>query len=138
MTDRKFENIIIVSDMDGTFFGDKATLVQRNIDAIRYFTQNGGKFTFSTGRVHYNITYSGDGVAALCNCPAICANGSCIYDFETGVTLRETLMDTEAVVEVIRFVNSISPTTGARCSTPYGFITHDLVGLIQKDTCSKP
>ena len=133
MTNKKFENIIIVSDMDGTFFGTGAGVVQRNIDAINYFKQNGGKFTFSTGRVHYNITHSGDGVAELCNCPAICANGSCIYDFETGNTLKETCMDTDAVVEVIRFVNSISPTTGARCSTPYGFITHALVGLIQKD-----
>ena len=133
MTKNKFENIIIVSDMDGTFFGTGATVVQRNVDAISYFKQNGGKFTFSTGRVHYNITHSGEGVAALCNCPAICANGSCIYDFETNKTLKETCMDTRAVVEVIRFVNSISPTTGARCSTPYGFITHDLVGLIQKD-----
>lgn len=133
MTNKKFENIIIVSDMDGTFFGDKATLVQRNIDAINYFTQNGGRFTFSTGRVHYNITYSGDGVSDLCNCPAICANGSCIYDFETETTLKQTYMDTAAVIEAISYVNSISQTTGARCSTPYGFITHDLVGLIQKD-----
>lgn len=133
MTDKKFENIIIVSDMDGTFFGDKATLVQKNIDAIRYFTQNGGKFTFSTGRVHYNITHSGDGVASLCNCPAICANGSCIYDFESNTTLNETYMDTDAVVCAIEYVNQRSATTGARCSTPYGFITHRLVGLIQKD-----
>lgn len=133
MTNKKFENIIIVSDMDGTFFGDKATLVQRNIGAIEYFKQNGGRFTFSTGRVHYNITYSGDGVEQLCNCPAICANGSCIYDFETKTTLKETYMDTSAVVEAIRFVNARSEATGARCSTPYGFITHELVGLIAKD-----
>lgn len=136
MTEKKFENIIIVSDMDGTFFGDKATLVQENLDAIKYFKQNGGKFTFSTGRVHYNITHSGDGVADLCNCPAICANGSCIYDFESRITLKETYMDTSAVVDVISYVGSVSETTGARCSTPYGFITHKLAGLIQKDVAN--
>lgn len=130
---KKFDNIIIVSDMDGTFFGDRATVIQDNLDAIEYFKANGGRFTFSTGRVHYNITYSGEGIEDLCNCPAICANGSCIYDFASKQILRETYMDTDAVVDVIRYVCTVSPSTGARCSTPYGFITHELVGLIQKD-----
>ena len=90
--------------MDGTFFGDKASKVQRNLDAIKYFKENGGKFTFATGRVHYNITYAGDGIAELCNCPAICANGSCIYDFEMGVALHEKYMDTAAVVDKQKFL----------------------------------
>ena len=130
---KKFDNIIIVSDMDGTFFGDKATLVQRNIDAINYFKENGGRITFSTGRVHYNITYAGNGLEKLCNCPAICANGACIYDFESGNVLREVYMNVDDVVRAIKIACEESPTTGERCSTPYGFITHSLTGLIEKD-----
>ena len=34
---KKFENILIASDLDGTFFGSKTHLVERNLEKIKYF-----------------------------------------------------------------------------------------------------
>ena len=45
----KFDGILLCSDWDGTLFDGK-TLKCENIDAIRYFQQEGGKFTFASGR----------------------------------------------------------------------------------------
>ena len=48
---KKFEGILIASDWDGTLCLGSVT--QKNIDAIKYFQENGGKFTICSGR-HYN------------------------------------------------------------------------------------
>ena len=47
----KFENIVIASDLDGTYFATGTKLVERNLERVRYFCENGGHFTFATGRL---------------------------------------------------------------------------------------
>ena len=44
-----FSGYLICSDVNGTISHNTIT-VQKNIDAIKYFTQNGGRFTIATGR----------------------------------------------------------------------------------------
>lgn len=44
-----FDNVVIVSDIDGTFLGAGGKLVERNLTAIRAFQRAGGRFTFATG-----------------------------------------------------------------------------------------
>lgn len=48
---KDFSNILILTDLDGTFFGKHAKIIQRNIDAIEYFKAKGGRFSIATGRV---------------------------------------------------------------------------------------
>lgn len=48
---KKFEGIMICTDLDGTLLSDQCTISKDNLDAIEYFKANGGKFTFITGRV---------------------------------------------------------------------------------------
>lgn len=45
----KFDGILIASDVDGTL-ARGTEISKENMDAIRYFTENGGLFTLSTGR----------------------------------------------------------------------------------------
>lgn len=45
----KFDGILLCSDWDGTLFNGES-LSFENIDAIRYFQLEGGKFTFASGR----------------------------------------------------------------------------------------
>ena len=52
---KKFENIILASDIDGTFIFHGEPLPTVNLEKIRYFIDNGGKFTFSSGRNHIDI-----------------------------------------------------------------------------------
>ena len=45
-----FSDVLLTVDFDRTLTAPDATIPQRNIEAIRYFTENGGKFTVNTGR----------------------------------------------------------------------------------------
>ena len=55
MEKKKFEGILICSDIDGTVFYHEPVLDRRYVPenscrAIKYFQDNGGRFTFATGR----------------------------------------------------------------------------------------
>lgn len=128
-----FDRILIVSDMDGTFLGTGAVLVDRNIKAVEYLKSQGGMFTFATGRVHFNIYRAIPDADKLCNAPAITANGACIFELETNTPIYENPMSLPDVVQAIRLAHKSFPTIGARCSTDYGMLTDELTSLIEKD-----
>ena len=46
----KYDQIVIVSDIDGTFLGTGGQLVARNLAAIEAFKREGGRFTLATRR----------------------------------------------------------------------------------------
>ena len=52
---KRFEKIVIVTDIDGTFISDKEALVERNLAAIEYFKAHGGRFTVASGRAAEHI-----------------------------------------------------------------------------------
>ena len=45
----KFSGYLICSDYDGTF-ATAGQPVQENLEALRHFVENGGRFTLATGR----------------------------------------------------------------------------------------
>ena len=47
----KFDNILIATDLDGTLYENQNFIPQINLDKIKYFTDNGGKFTIATGNL---------------------------------------------------------------------------------------
>ena len=74
----KFSGYLIASDIDGTFVGTSGE-TQGNVQAIKYFTENGGKFTFATGRLASHLLEND--MASLINAPACLANGAAVYDY---------------------------------------------------------
>lgn len=82
----KFDGYLICSDLDGTFRAGADT-VEINSKAIKYFTDNGGKFTFTTGRAisHLRECDFND----IINAPVGVYNGAVIYDFEKEQVLYE-------------------------------------------------
>ncbi len=85
----KFGGYLICSDLDGTF-RNKIDM-KPNIEAVKYFTDNGGMFTFATGRsvphlekLDYNF---------LMNAPACVCNGGAVYDFKNKELLYERYVD---------------------------------------------
>lgn len=133
MENKKFDGIIIVSDMDGTFLGLGARVIPENLEAIQYFKQNGGRFTFATGRTHHNIRKSLGDVNKVANAPAITVNGACVYDFFKNSPALECRMDTEKVIELVCYCREHLGDVALRCSTDYGFMTDKITGLIKKD-----
>ncbi|MBO7275580.1 MAG: HAD family phosphatase [Clostridia bacterium] len=81
-----FDGTLILSDLDGTLLNSSAEISQGNIDAIKYYMDNGGRFSFATGRNYTSMNYFYDTVPA--NAPAVTSNGAVIYDFASGNPLE--------------------------------------------------
>lgn len=78
----KFSDILITADYDRTLTAPDSTIPARNIEAIRYFIENGGAFTVNTGR---SLAMSQTFLKQVpVNAPLLLFNGSAAYDLEAG------------------------------------------------------
>lgn len=85
-----FSGYLICSDIDGTFSVNTKP-VPENMEAVRYFTKNGGKFTMATGRTAAYLKNTE--FFKLINAPACICNGSVVYDYETERVIYEQKED---------------------------------------------
>lgn len=76
----KFDKVLLASDFDGTLNDDSGKTPQCVLDAVTYFTKNGGLFTASTGRTYQGLNRYGH--TKLFNAPALLSNGAMAYDFQ--------------------------------------------------------
>ena len=75
-----FSDILLTVDYDRTLTGPDSVVPARNIEAIRYFMENGGTFTVNTGRSVPMARAFMDTVPV--NAPLLLYNGSAAYDVE--------------------------------------------------------
>ena len=75
---KKFEGLLICTDIDGTLLASDKTISKENLDAIERFKAGGGIFTFITGRMPF--TASNIYEEARANAPYGCINGGGLYD----------------------------------------------------------
>ena len=73
----KFDGVLIATDWDGTFFSNNQ-LYEKNLEAIRRFQSEGGRFTICTGRFYDFIKGFADQV--IPNTYVICYGGAYIVD----------------------------------------------------------
>ena len=73
-----FSDILLTVDYDRTLTAPDSTIPERNIEAIRYFIDNGGAFTVNTGRSVPMTRVFRDKVPV--NAPLLLYNGSAAYD----------------------------------------------------------
>ena len=74
----KFDGILICTDLDGTLLNNDGAISAENLEAIEYFKNEGGSFTFVTGRLPYYSTEAFEAVQP--NVPFGCINGGGLYD----------------------------------------------------------
>ena len=110
----RFDNVFIVSDIDFTFLAKDRSIPKRNLEAIKYFKEEGGCFTFGTGRSHMTLKHSFPNAAELLNAPAIVSNGCYLYDYKTEQMIAPSFLPKELGLKVGRFVLSVLPDTGMR------------------------
>ena len=126
----KFDNIIIISDVDGTFLGKDSRIVPENVEAIEYFTSNGGKFTFISGRNPVEFLSMIPQITKLVNLPVGCCNGIYMYDFNTECSLTDITMDGDALYNVLadycKRADRKTEIFGVHASDFYGFNNNDL------------
>ena len=80
----KFDGVLLASDYDGTLYDSCGIITEEVRRAIRYFTDNGGCFTVSTGRSKQGFhAYSPDYI----NAPVLLANGAMAYDYANDETV---------------------------------------------------
>ena len=80
-----FSDILLTVDYDRTLTGPDSTIPEKNLEAIRYFMENGGTFTVNTGRSIPMIKIFRDIVPV--NAPLLLYNGSAAYDIRTDTML---------------------------------------------------
>ena len=73
-----FDTVLLTVDYDRTLTGPDSTIPQRNLDAIRYFMENGGAFTVNTGRSYLSFIRFLDVIPV--NAPLLLMNGSASYE----------------------------------------------------------
>ena len=84
---KQFEHTLILTDLDGTLLNGRGEISTEDQAAIRYYMENGGRFTVATGRSLKGMEHFFPALAV--NAPAILYNGSVVYDFQTGQDLYE-------------------------------------------------
>lgn len=82
----KFDGVLLVSDYDSTFAVGN-DVPPENLELLRYFEAEGGRFTIATGRTH--CTFRKIRPLVPFNAPVLLANGAVIHDFERDQTLAE-------------------------------------------------
>ena len=81
-----FSDILLTVDFDRTMTAPDSTVPERNLEAVRYFTENGGAFTLNTGR---SIPMANRFLETIpVNVPFLLYNGSAAYDKETGKLIQ--------------------------------------------------
>lgn len=117
-----FSDTLILTDLDGTFFGKKSSLVPRNMEAIERFKAAGGFFTVATGRHFSNIFKPIPGIRELVNAPIVCCNGALLYDVKSSEIISERFIPYEYGKKVVDYIIGHYPTGAIRASTPGGFL----------------
>ena len=77
-----FSDVLLTVDYDRTLTAPDSTIPERNLEAIRYFIENGGIFTVNTGRSVPMTKVFRDIVPV--NAPLLLYNGSAAFDLTTG------------------------------------------------------
>ena len=128
----KFDGIIIVSDIDGTFLGKGSRMVPENVEAIEYFKKEGGAFTIATGREIMNIPSVVPNVGELCNIPVIACNGACIWNAATGEIVHEEFLPEPEISRMADAARMLCPDIQMRISVRGEFWTERLEEMTKK------
>ncbi|GHV10738.1 putative phosphatase [Clostridia bacterium] len=128
-----FNNTLLVSDFDGTFYADSAEAWQKNIDAVEEFKAEGGIFTFATGRDYYSLISVCPDAETIVNAPIIVANGARLYDVKTQKHVIDFPLDTSRLVSILKQVQKSYPDVGIRFSCDRGMVVPELNELIKLD-----
>lgn len=88
-----FSDVLLTVDFDRTLTGPDSVIPPRNLEAIRYFIENGGAFTVNTGRSLPMTKVFRDIVPV--SAPLLLYNGSAAYDPDTHQVLDPALIPLE-------------------------------------------
>ena len=111
---KKFDGVLICTDLDGTLLKKDKSVSKENKEAIEYFKKEGGLFTFVTGRMPYYV----DDIYKKTepNAPFGCINGGGLYDYENKEYLYKELMPRD-VLELVEYIDNMFSGIGIQVCT---------------------
>lgn len=80
---------------------------RENLDAIRYFTEQGGRFAVATGRTQKNCAPYMKGLAI--NTPCIFYNGAALYDWKEQRFIKTRYLESPALPDFVKACMSACP-----------------------------
>ena len=114
---KRFEGMILCSDVDGTLIDEQNKVPKENIEAIAYFQSQGGKFMLATGRIPEAVIPVLDNIRL--DFPCICHNGCSIYDFNKKEYIATTALSKSAEAPT-REIMKLFPESGVEIMTNEG------------------
>ena len=109
-----FDGILICTDLDGTLLKNDKSISTENIEAIEYFKEEGGIFTFVTGRMPFFVSDICEIVKP--NGPFGCINGGGLYDYNKNEYIWTAEMS-DKVIELVRLIDVKFPDVGFHVNT---------------------
>jgi len=119
---KKFEHILIASDIDGTLLWKSQYIHPRNFEKLRYFCENGGHFALSSGRNCKDIFVISEELQSYINMPCILCNGSYLFDFQTKELLNPYYVDPIPLIEAFQEMKRKYDHIGFRATVEEGFL----------------
>lgn len=111
-----YQDILLVTDCDGTLLRNDKSISDRDLAAIAEFVRQGGNFTVATGR---SLPTSGSILAKLpLQLPVILYNGSMLYDPVAKTPLWMAEIPREARFAVQKAMEHYGPELGVEVLTP--------------------
>lgn len=95
-----FSDIFMAVDFDRTLTGPDSRIPQRNLDAITFFMEHGGKFTVNTGRSVASFRKHLDNIPV--NAPILMYNGSARWEDGALTGLKPLELDLWETVQTVR------------------------------------
>lgn len=120
-----FNDVMIVTDFDGTLRGNNATVPDNNISSIKRFTELGGTFIVASGRAGFVLDVAEPKVKDMVNAPCIYSNGSYFYDYRTGERSHEKFVSEEIVRDIMYTTREINSEAGIRIVRGDEYLTPD-------------
>lgn len=131
---KKFDKILLASDIDGTYVWKNSPGIPRNAERVRYFIENGGKFAFSSGRNHKDLRLVIPEAEELCSMPCVLCNGAFCFDTKTGEISNPYFLDEKKAAEMLRYAGSLcGDDVGWRVSDEKGFLIRESDEYIQNN-----
>ncbi|WRS28116.1 Cof-type HAD-IIB family hydrolase [Oscillospiraceae bacterium MB08-C2-2] len=124
---RRIQDMVIMSDVDGTLITRDHKRSARNVEALNRFIAKGGRFGLSTGRVPIQLKELLGHLPI--NFPCVMYNGGMIYDYNTGKILKDWVLPEQAR-PYFRMVEEAVPTCEA-------LVVSDNYYIIREDTTLK-
>lgn len=112
---KKFRDIMLISDGDGTLLNQSNQIPQKNIEALRYFMKQGGSFVLATGRPKNGARHIWE-ILPDHSMPTIYFNGALIYDPTQQAALHADVLPA-GMHRVLQFLLDDFSEIGIECYT---------------------